>query len=343
MWWQLSWPAVAFVATAVVALTLRAVIVSALSRWFGGHGFLDVIRLPSILWCLVLALYVAIGVADLPRRLSQDLGVILTAAIIVSVTFTIASVIGSVIARAGERRAVGGPVTGLAQTAARVGILLVGALVLLDALGIKITPILTALGVGGLAVALALQDSLGNLFAGMHLLADKPIRVGDYVKLGDNVEGYVLDVGWRSTRLRMLQNNEVVIPNSKVAQSVIINYDLPESRMALVMKVSVAYSADLDLVESALVDEATQAAAQIPGLLADPKPLVRLIPGFGDWSLDLTLICHVASFVDQYLVQHELRKRILRRFRAEGIEIPFPTRTVETRATPGDGRPTAAR
>jgi len=339
MWWQLFWPAVAFVATAVIALALRAVVVSALHRWFGANGFLDVIRLPSILWCLVLALYVAIGVAELPRRLTQDLAVILTAAIIVSVTFTIASVIGSVIARAGERRAVGGHVTGLAQTAARVGILLVGALVLLDALGIKITPILTALGVGGLAVALALQDSLGNLFAGMHLLADKPIRVGDYVKLADNVEGYVVDVGWRSTRLRMLQNNVVVIPNSKVAQSVITNYDLPESRMALVMKVSVAYSADPDRVESALIDETAQAAGQVTGLLADPKPLVRLIPGFGDWSLDFTLICHVASFVDQYPVQHELRKRILRRLRAEGIEIPFPTRTVETRSARGDGHP----
>jgi small-conductance mechanosensitive channel len=338
--WQLFWPAVAFVVTAVAALALRAVVVSGLRRWSGSaNGFLDVIRVPSILWCLVLALYVAIEVAELPRRLSQDLGVILTAAIVVSVTFTVASVVGSLITRAGERRAMGGPVTGLAQTAARVGILIVGGLVLLQALGIQITPILTALGVGGLAVALALQDTLGNLFAGMHLLADKPIRVGDYVKLADNVEGYVVDVGWRSTRIRMLQNNVVVIPNSKVAQSVITNYDLPESRMALFLKVSVAYTADPDHVEAALVDEAAQAAGEISGLLTEPKPLVRLIPGFGESSLDFTLTCYVTSFVDQYPVQHELRKRILRRFRAEGIEIPFPMRTVELRPATGDGQP----
>ncbi|HEY3067409.1 MAG TPA: mechanosensitive ion channel family protein [Methylomirabilota bacterium] len=340
MWLLLFWPAVAFVVTAVAALALRAVVVAALRRWSGSsNGFLDVIRLPSFLWCLVLALYVAIEVADLPRRLSQQLGVILTAAIVISVTFTVASVAGSLITRAGERRAMGGPVTGLAHTAARVGILVVGGLVLLQALGIQITPILTALGVGGLAVALALQDTLGNLFAGMHLLADKPIRVGDYVKLADNVEGYVVDVGWRSTRLRMLQNNVVVIPNSKVAQSVITNYDLPESRMALLLRVSVAYTADPDRVEAALGDEAARAAREIPGLLADPKPLVRLIPGFGESSLDFTLTCYVASFVDQFTVQHELRKRILRRFRADGIEIPFPMRTVELRPAAGDGRP----
>src|SRR2546429_328365 len=108
-----------------------------------------------------------------------------------------------------------------------------GVLVLLSVLGIHITPILTALGVGGLAVALALQDSLANLFAGMHLLADKPIRVGDYVKIADTTEGYVVDIGWRSTRIRMLQNTVVVVPNKKVAESIITNYDLPGPRPSL--------------------------------------------------------------------------------------------------------------
>jgi small-conductance mechanosensitive channel len=203
---------------------------------------------------------------------------------------------------------------------------MVGGLVLLSSLGIAITPILTALGVGGLAVALALQDTLSNLFAGMHLLADKPIRVGDYVKMStDNAEGYVVDVGWRSTRLRMLQNNVVIVPNAKVAQSVIVNYDMPEPRMSLGLKISVSYATDIDRLEAVLLEEVSAAVGAVPGLLADPPPSVRLIPGFGEYSLDFTLNCHVASFVDQFMVQHELRKRILRRFRAEKIEIPFPT------------------
>ncbi len=341
--WRLFWPGVAFVATVLVTLAVRGVALSILQRWSGrANGvaaLLDAIRLPSILWCVVLAVYVGIEVASelerLPPRLSEQLGVVLEVAIIVSVTITVAGVVGTLIRRAGESRALGGPVTGLAQTAARGLVLVVGALILLGAIGVEITPILTALGVGGLAVALALQDTLSNLFAGMHLLADKPIRVGDYVKIAD-VEGFVVDVGWRSTRVRMLQNTIVIVPNKKVAESVITNYDLPEPRMSLLVKVSVSYGSDPDHVERVLVEEAIRAAGQVPGLLAEPAPFVRFIPGFGEYSLDFTLICQVATFVDQYLAQHELRKRILARFRAEGIEIPFPTEIhLEPSAQPG--------
>src|SRR5256886_13690501 len=131
--------------------------------------------------------------------------------------------------------------------------------VLLSVLGVHVTPILTALGVGGLAVALALQDSLANLFAGLHLLADKPIRVGDYVKIADAVEGYVVDIGWRPTRVRMLQNTVVVVPDKKGAESVITNLDLPQPSMALSIPVSVSYRSDPDRVQRVLVDEATKA------------------------------------------------------------------------------------
>jgi small-conductance mechanosensitive channel len=129
----------------------------------------------------------------------------------------------------------------------------------------------------------------------------------------------------------MLQNTVVVVPNKKVAESVITNYDLPEPRVSLDIRVSVSHRSDPDHVERVLVDEATKAVGQIPGLVAEPAPFARFIPGFGESSLDFTLNCQVASFEDQYLVQHELRKRILRRLRAEGIEIPYPVRTVELR------------
>jgi small-conductance mechanosensitive channel len=218
-------------------------------------------------------------------------------------------------------------------------VFIIGLLVLLGALGIQITPILTALGVGGLAVALALQDTLSNLFAGVHLLADKPIRVGDYVKLADAVEGHVVDIGWRSTRVRMLQNVVVTIPNKRVAESIITNYDLPESRMALPIRVAVDYGADPDLVERILLEETRHALnEEVAGLLPEPEPSVRLIPGFGEYSLDFTLVCHVKSFTDQFLVQHDLRKRILRRLAAERIRIPVQVRGVELRSAGSDVR-----
>src|SRR5439155_7897544 len=116
-----------------------------------------------------------VGAPATPHRRPRDR---LSGRLILSVTFTAASLVATLVGHASERRALGLQVTGLAQTVARVTIYIVGVLVLLSVLGIHVTPILTALGVGGLAVALALQDSLSNLFAGLHLLADKPIRVG---------------------------------------------------------------------------------------------------------------------------------------------------------------------
>jgi small-conductance mechanosensitive channel len=341
--WVLFWPAVTFVGATAVALLFRAALLRGLRGWFGSsHGLsalLTGVRLPSVLWCFVLGFYVAIGMVDLPGRLSVPLRAVLEAAIIVSVTVTAAGVLSALAAAASERRAFAAGVTGLFRTAVRAVILSIGLLVLLDSLGIQITPLLTALGVGGLAVALALQDTLTNLFAGVHLLADRPIRVGDYVRIAE-IEGHVVDVGWRSTRLRMLANNVVIVPNKKVAESIITNYDMPERRMALTLPVSVGYGSDPEQVEAVLKDVALAAAREVPGLLAEPAPLARLIPGFGAYALEFTLICQVASFVDQYVVQHELRKRILRRLREERIEIPVPVRAIELRdgsAAPGTG------
>jgi len=328
--WQLFWPGVTCVAVTISALLFRVALLRALRQWLGPtsalHVLLTAVRFPSLLWCIVVGLFVAIQTVDpalLPRRMAIQLNLTLEAAVILSATFTVAAVLGTLVAAAGERRALGVGVTGLARAAVRVFVLVIGGLIMLDVLGVRITPLLTALGVGGLAVALALQDTLSNLFAGVHLLADRPIRVGDYVKIAETIEGHVLDVGWRSTRVRTLGNNVMIVPNKRVAESVIVNYDMPERRMSLGVPVSVVYGSDPDRVEGVLVDEAKRAAGEITGLLSEPPPQARLIPGFGLYGLDFTLSCQVASFVDQYAVQSELRKRVLRRLRAEGIDILF--------------------
>jgi small-conductance mechanosensitive channel len=332
--WQLFWPGVAFLAVTISALLFRAALVRALRQWVGPsnalHVLMAAVRFPSMLWCIVVGLFVAIQLVDpalLPRQMAAQLNLLLEGAVILSATFTVAAVLGTLVAAAGERNALGVGVTGLARTAVRVFVLVIGGLILLDALGVRITPLLTALGVGGLAVALALQDTLSNLFAGVHLLADRPIRVGDYVKIAETIEGYVVDVGWRSTRVRTLGNNVMIVPNKRVAESVIVNYDMPERRMGVTVGVCVAYGSDPERVESVLVDEARKTAAEVPGLLLEPPPSVKLIPGFGLYGLDFTLGCQVASFVDQFAVQHELRKRVLRRLHAESIDLAYPIRT----------------
>lgn len=205
-------------------------------------------------------------------------------------------------------------------------------MIVLDNLGISLTAIWTTLGVGSVAVALALQDTLSNFFSGVYLRLDRPIRVGDYVKLDSGDEGFVATMGWRSTRIRTLPNNTVVVPNGKLASAIVTNYSLPEPAMSLLIPMGVSYDSDADKVERILIEEALAAAENTPGLLKDPAPFVRFIPGFGDSSLDFTLICRVSTFVDQYLAQHNVRKRILARFRREGISIPYPQRDVHVYA-----------
>lgn len=212
-----------------------------------------------------------------------------------------------------------------------------GTMIVLENLGVSLTAVWTTLGVGSVALALALQDTLSNFFAGVYLRLDNPVRLGDYVKLESGEEGFIVQRGWRSTRMKALSNNTIVVPNAKLASTIVTNFSLPEPRMAISIPVSVNRQSDPQRVETVLTEEATKAAGAVPGLLANPAPSVSFIPGFGQFSLDFSVNCQVASYVDQYLVQHELRKRIFKRLRAEGIEFPIPPRDVHvTSVSSGD-------
>jgi small-conductance mechanosensitive channel len=289
------------------------------------------LRGPFMLWVLILGLHLAAQSSDLPSRATSTVSKTLLVLWIVSLTLVASRLAGLLIKYYGGTMNGALPVTTLTQNLARLAVVTIGILILLSTLGISVTPILTALGVGGLAVALALQDTLSNLFAGFYVSIAGQVRVNDYIKLESGEEGYVTDISWRSTTLRALPNNLIVVPNAKLAQAIVTNYCLPEKRMSLLIPVGVSYDSDPDRVEQILIEEATEGAGEIPGLLAEPAPFVRFIPGFGDSSLNFTLICQVSEFVDQYRVQHELRKRIFKRFRKENIEIPFPIRTVYIR------------
>ena len=331
---KLVMPAAIMLGSTIALLIFRSIILYSVKKWSDrtktkiDDVILEAIRTPSIFWCAAVGIVIGIDTVEMPPKYALYLPKALHVLIIISITSAISTISGKLIEAYVERLNVPLPATGLAQTVLKGLIYATGIIIALSAINISIAPLVTALGIGGLAIALALQETLSNLFAGIHLLVDRPIRVGDFIKLESGQEGYVEDVTWRTTRIRMLSNNIVIIPNNKLSQSLITNYHLPEKRMSLLIKISVGYSSDVDTVERVVIEEVLLATKDVPGLLAEPAPFVRFIPGFGESSLDLTLICQVAEFVDQYLAQHELRKRILRRFNAEGIEIPFPQRTV---------------
>ncbi|MBI5574868.1 MAG: mechanosensitive ion channel family protein [Deltaproteobacteria bacterium] len=334
-------PALVALAVTAALCVVRTVAIRLFHRWAektetrADDILLASLRTPSLYWCLAIGIYSGVAVSDLPDRHLSYISKAVQVLLILSVTIAATNLAGRFFGEYIRKTDLPVPATGLAQGIVKGSILVVGFLLVLSAAGISITPILTALGVGGLAVALALQDTLANLFAGIYILAEKSIRVGDFVRLETGQEGYVDDITWRSTRIRMLSNYLVVIPNHKLTQSVLTNFSLPEKKMSLLIPVSVSYSADPDEVERILGEVAAKAVGEVSGLLGEPAPFVRFIPGFGAYSLDFTLICQVGEFVDQYLVQHELRKRILRRLRDEGIEIPFPQRTVHIKSENG--------
>lgn len=290
-------------------------------------------KVPSIYWCIAIGLYAGVAVSELPERYIFYFSKAIHVIVIFSITIATANLSGKIFRNYIQKSELPIPTTGLAYGILKGTIIILGLLIILSVLGISITPLITALGVGGLAVALALRDTLANLFAGVHILVEKSIRIGDFIRLETGQEGYVEDITWRTTRVRMIPNNMVIIPNSKLSQSIVINYHLPEKRMSLQIPISVSYSSDPDKVEKILIEEVKKAIGEIPGLLQEPEPSVRFIPGFGESSLDFTLLCHVREFTDQYPVQHELRKRIFRRFREEGIEIPYPHRIVYIKKT----------
>ncbi len=222
------------------------------------------------------------------------------------------------------------PITGLGQFGIKLIVSVIGLLIILASLGIQITPVLASVGIAGLAIALALQPTLANLFAGIYIIADKPVRVGDFIKLESGEEGFITDIGWRSTRLRMLPNNTVIIPNQRLADSIVLNYYYPEQKLALLMEIGVSYEDDPKKVEKILVEEMTKASFEVDGMVTayESKPFVRFIPGYKDFSLNFTTICLVREVIDRFYVQHELRKRIFDRFKYEGITIPFPIRSL---------------
>jgi small-conductance mechanosensitive channel len=275
------------------------------------------------------ALYAGMELLTLPREYERIGSKLLFALVILVIFYFPAKVLILFLRRVGQR----GPglerVTQPAVFLIRALFALLAVIIVLENLGISLTAVWTTLGVGSVAVALALQETLSNFFAGIYLMADRPISPGDYIKLDSGQEGFVVRLGWRSTTLRSQSNNIVFVPNATLAKSVITNYSLPELRVSLSVPVRVAYGTQPARVEKVLLEVAQEAAREgLEGLLSEPAPTVRLIPGFGDSSLDFSLNLHVRRFEDQYLVQSELRKRILARFEKEGIVMPFPTRTV---------------
>jgi len=300
------------------------------TSWAYDDIIVNALNFYTTFWFTLIGLYAASYNVNFTPVLLGYIHKIIIATAILSVTFFCAK-IGVGIIRQYSREKTGDKASAsIFVNITRAIILIVGILITMQSFGISITPIITALGVGGLAVALALQDTLSNFFAGIQLLITKQIRTGDFIRLEGGEEGIVCDINWRNTSIRTPQNNTVIIPNNKLSSSKVINYHLPEPEMNFPVLIGVSYNEDLDKVERVSLEVARKIMSEHPAAARNFEPLVRFHT-FGDFSIQYNVILRAATVNDQHILKHEFIKQLYARFKKEGIEIPFPVRTIITK------------
>lgn len=271
-------------------------------------------------------------VPDLAVRVGW--GVALVVAAVGIANFTV-KFLRAVIARRVETRP---QARALATVAPAVGFLVytTAGLVVLGTLGIQITPILASLGIGGLAVAWALQDTLSNVFAGWWIRASREIRPGHYVRMDDKrLEGYVNGIGWRTTRIRTLGGQTIIVPNGVLGQAVVTNFSIPSTRTPVTVTVDVPLDEGPERILALLLEEAQATVPLVKGLLADPAPTVQL-SAFTDYSLRFNISVQVAEYVNQFSAQDMLRRRVAARLRREGVRLAVPVRETIPAPRAGD-------
>jgi small-conductance mechanosensitive channel len=288
---------------------------------------INLIKWPSLIWILILAIYLSLENSKLSEDIVDIAAKILLVLSIVSISMVVSNIAVTSIRLQAKRERTVTQVTSLMENGARIVIYILGIATIIYIFNIQITPIFATLGIGGLAVALALQGTLADLFAGFYISASKQIRVGDWIQLETGEEGYVMDITWRATQVRMLPNNLILVPNDKLAKAIVTNYYFPEKEMLVRVNLGVHYGSDLDKVERVTIEVAKEVMQEVEGGISEFEPLIRYRT-FGDFSINFVAVLRVREVLDQYLVTHEFIKRLHKRYKTENIVIPFPIRAI---------------
>ena len=320
-------PSVVSASVIVALFILRGMVIHLLRKWTAGPGVtarnavLGSFRVPSLFWCIAIGLYFAVEFSELPRKYVGIADRIIYILLIFSATVAVANLAVKAFENYAQRSDINVPATGIILGVFRATIIIAGILVILNFLGISIAPLLTALGVGGLAVALALKDTLSNLFAGLHIIASKQVRPGDHIKLNSGEEGIVTDITWRSTTITSSAHNAVIVPNANVASAIITNYELPDRQMSLSIQLTVPHSADLERVEAITLHAARAAIGGLPGVVPGDEPSVRF-NAFGETGIGVSVSVKIRDSGSLYGVRHTLIKEIHKSYAREGITPP---------------------
>lgn len=284
---------------------------------------------PASLLVIFAGLYLAIRSLPLPEKAhvaASGAVFIVNIAIITNIAYRMADeVLNWYANRLAERTGTGLDRQILPLMEKLVSIFLVGTalIITLKHFDYDILSLVTALGIGSLAIGMAAKDTLANMISGFTLMIDRPFRIGDRIQLASGQWGDVADIGLRSTKIKTADNTLLVIPNSELCNTTLINLAFPDVRTKGRVSIGVGYGCDVAMVKEFLVE----IAGEVPEILADPQPEAYFV-SFGDSALNLALFFWVDDYTRVFSVTDRLNTTIITRFREKGIDIPYPTRTV---------------
>lgn len=211
----------------------------------------------------------------------------------------------------------------LAEKVINIFVYVMGLITVLKHFGYDVLSLLTALGVGSLAIGLAAKETLTNMLSGFTIMVDRPFGIGDRIELTGGQVGDVLDIGLRSTRIMTPEQNVLVVPNAELVNTKVVNLSYPSPKIKNKITVGVAYGCDVDKAKKV----AKECAMSVPSVVKDPAPDV-FVTKLGDFSVELMIVYTTERFTDKVPSQDAINMLILKKFQEEGIEIPFPTRVV---------------
>ena len=300
------------------------------TKWRGDDIILKSLEPHIVLWFFLASFSIAVESVTLSDSLDsykQSLSTIILIILILSITLSISKMLVGLFNLWAEKQGQGFPSTTMFTNFVYIIVWGIGVMIILDSLNIAITPILTALGVGGLAISLALKDTLSDIFSGLHILLSGKVQPGDFAQLDSGERGYITNITWRNTTMLERTNNVINIPNSRLSSAIIKNYDTRESSFSVRVSVGVSYDSDLEKVARITNEVADNVAKSVDGCSKKDKPLVRFFE-FGDSSINLKVYFKAEKYGDQHNIIDVFIRRLHERYIKEGIDIPFRIRTL---------------
>lgn len=291
------------------------------TTWKGDDILISSLKGMVLATAILIGIYAALMNIQIKYNIMANIHKLFNSIIILMLTIMAARIVVGFVSESSSKVDKIFPASSILRNIIRIVVFVIGGLLILNNIGISITPILTALGVGGLAVALALQPTLSNLFSGIQIIASKQLQPGQYISLTSGEEGYVEDITWRHTAIKTATNNTHIIPNSKISEAILTNYYKPSKDLLFLVPAKVAFNSDLETVEKLVIEVASKVCSNNAGAQKGFAPLVRFAK-FGDTGIEFNIVLKVNEYNDQFPLRHELIKELNKVFKEKGIEVP---------------------